>query len=824
MAPDTSALHPDSSSDPYIGQIIEAKIVDSNRDIVNVSWQAEDLPKARGRLLQEDSWEFESQHMLEDIPAYRPGNSINIYIRHRRKDGLYFVHERWAEFNPWDNLDLQVGDLVVGTVIRRVENDTGLVGYLVHLDESPFPEDVEEKREEQPDIDVLVRVRELPWADGSIASRPKGADKRALPLQLGEKLLLTIKSIETPPEHPIASLLTTIAQRDISLERYWRERQSADISSFLLISADAHASNRESISSLAQALNQASAAIQQVAESEEERADPDTMLTRPSGTLAGVNIWIVDDSREKLAALSAQLKVNGAQVRDFQARYSPWANDMAKETSAILGKALYAAQSEAVPDLLMVDFNLGHPGVGLQLVRLLHERLYEYDFAWPRIALMSNLMYELESEQRVGLVGTLARPISLAAISELLRDQQVWQHSKRGNAEIAGVSAQSLQQWLDLFRDELQAEFVVALGVSSNANVLWWGSSGQPPFAKRSMQKVKRDSDLRLLSSGKLDKFKVSRGRDISSLLLGSCAYSYWLSWSRIGESEPSGIVGWGSDRQFEDKELAWIRRSAREASARIGIEQVLRLHAPELGNQLQEVAVAHEFLANLEKLSESERAISMALESLRDGKLDADQLQVILRELQVPNGAVAEFKELTENLLLERRRSVHKPLDLQSACQWVQDWAKRRCDQAEVRLLWPERIPQIKLALPTSALTSPLMNLIDNAAKHHQRQENRLIAVSFDCPRSGARAHCLRVRVEDNGFGIPESVRKRLFQAYFSSAKVAKRHGVGLWLAQRLARQQGGGVELVWNYRGLGCTFELWLPLRLENFNDDYE
>ena len=824
MAPDTSALHPDSSSDPYIGQIIEAKIVDSNRDIVNVSWQAEDLPKARGRLLQEDSWEFESQHMLEDIPAYRPGNSVKIYVRHRRKDGLYFVHERWAEFNPWDSLDLQVGDLVVGTVSHRVENATGLVGYLVHLDESPFPEDVEEKREEQPDIEVLVRVRELPWADGSIASRPKGEDKRALSLQLGEKLLLTIKSIETPPEHPIASLLTTIAQRDISLERHWRERQSADISSFLLIPEDSPTSNRESTSSLAQALNQASAVIQQVAESKEEVTDPDTMLTRPSGTLAGVNIWIVDDSREKLNALSVQLKVNGAQVHLFQVRYSLWANDMAKEASAILGKALHAAQSDAAPDLLMVDFNLSHPGVGLQLVRLLHERLHEYDFAWPRIALMSNLMYELESDQRVGLVGTLARPISLAVISELLRDQQVWQHSKRGNAEIAGVSAQSLQQWLDLFRDELQAEFVVALGVSSNANVLWWGSSGRPPFAKRSMQKVKRDSELRLLSSGKLDKFEASRDRDNSSLLLGSCSYSYWLSWSRIGESEPSGIVGWGSDRQFEDKELAWIRRSAREASARIGIEQVLRLHAPELGNQLQEVAVAHEFLANLEKLSESERTISMALESLRDGKIDADQLQVHLRELQVPNGAVAEFKELTENLLLERRRSVHKPLDLQSACQWVQDWAKRRCDQAEVRLLWPERIPQIKLALPTSALTSPLMNLVDNAAKHHQRQENRLIAVSFDCPRSGPRAHCLRVRVEDNGFGIPESVRKRLFQAYFSSAKVAKRHGVGLWLAQRLARQQGGGVELVWNYRGLGCTFELWLPLRLENFNDDYE
>ena len=827
MASDTSELHPDSSSDPYIGKIVEAKIVESTRDAVFVDWQIGDLSKASGKLLQRDSWEFNSPQLLADIAKYRIGQNINIYVGYQRKDGLYFVHERWAKSNPWEDLNLRVGDHVIGKVSRRVEGRFGLVGYLMQLDGSPFPNNTAEGRGKQPDIEVLVRVQELPWANGSVAPQPSGDDRRTLHLQLGEKLLLVVKSIEFPPSHPKASLLTAISKRDVVLERDWSKRQASNFNSLLLKSDNEAPSTVKPMGSLAQALNRASIEAQQAAIRSTKATKPLELaatFSSLSGALVGKTIWIVDDSRTQLEALKTQLEINGAQVRDFQARYSPWANDMVKDTSATLGKALQAAKSDAAPDLLMVDFNLGHPGVGLQLVRLLHERLHEYDFAWPRIALMSNLMYELESDQRVGLVGTLARPISLAVISELLRDQQVWQHSKRGNAEIAGVSAQSLQQWLDLFRDELQAEFVVALGVSSNANVLWWGGSGRPPFAKRSMQKVKRDSELRLLSSGKLDKFEASRDRDNSSLLLGSCSYSYWLSWSRIGESEPSGIVGWGSDRQFEDKELAWIRRSAREASARIGIEQVLRLHAPELGNQLQEVAVAHEFLANLEKLSESERTISMALESLRDGKIDADQLQVHLRELQVPNGAVAEFKELTENLLLERRRSVHKPLDLQSACQWVQDWAKRRCDQAEVRLLWPERIPQIKLALPTSALTSPLMNLVDNAAKHHQRQENRLIAVSFDCPRSGPRAHCLRVRVEDNGFGIPESVRKRLFQAYFSSAKVAKRHGVGLWLAQRLARQQGGGVELVWNYRGLGCTFELWLPLRLENFNDDYE
>ena len=823
MAVENPDKQSEGGSDPYIGRIVEARIVESSNDTVSVVWQIEDLPRARGRLLQEHSWEFDSQQLLADMPEYQTGEILVVYIERQRKDGLYFVHERWAEFNPWEQLNLRVGDRVIGRVSRRVENEAGLVGYLVHLDESPFPDDTAGEREEQPDIEVFVRARELPWADGSIVAQPRSKDKRALYLQVGERLLLIVKYIVPPPEHPEASLLATMAWRDVNLEHDWRERQAANLSSFLLASDGESPQVDKYTSSLALALNQSNSDIQRIAQHEVgPEYESVAVASSTGGALAGKIIWILDDSRSQLQALKMQLEFNGAQVRDFHVPHSPWPNEIAKETSATIGKALQLAKSKSSPDLLMVDFNLRHPGVGLQLVRLLYERHYQYDFAWPRVALMSNLMYELEPDQRVGLAGTLARPLSLAAISKLLRDEQVWEYSERAKAEIAGVSAQSLQQWLDLFRDELQAEFIVALGVSGRANLLWWGSSGKPPFAKRGMHRAMRDSELHLLSAGKLDQFEVSREQDSSSLLLGSCLYSYWLSWSRIGESKPSGIVGWGSDKRFQGEELDWIRRSVREAGARIVIEQVLRLHAPELGSSLQEVAVAHEFLANLNKLQESERAISAALEALRGGKVDADRLQSILRELQAPSGAVTEFRELTENLLLERRRSVHKPLDLPSACRWVQAWAQRRCDQSEVRLLWPAHIPPMSLALPTSALTSPLMNLIDNAAKHHQRQENRVIAVSFDCPRFGARAHCLRVRVEDNGFGVPERARQRLFEAYFSNAKVAKRHGIGLWLAQRLARQQGGGVELVWNYRGLGCVFELWVPLLLESVNDE--
>ena len=105
------------------------------------------------------------------------------------------------------------------------------------------------------------------------------------------------------------------------------------------------------------------------------------------------------------------------------------------------------------------------------------------------------------------------------------------------------------------------------------------------------------------------------------------------------------------------------------------------------------------------------------------------------------------------------------------------------------------------------AAVEHVLFNLIDNAAKYAGTGVVRLDAK--------ANGRGLKIRVSDQGPGIPAKERGRIFRAFHKSAAAAAetRPGVGLGLAlsRRLARSGGGNLEFVAQERG--SCFELTLP-----------
>jgi PAS domain S-box-containing protein len=73
-----------------------------------------------------------------------------------------------------------------------------------------------------------------------------------------------------------------------------------------------------------------------------------------------------------------------------------------------------------------------------------------------------------------------------------------------------------------------------------------------------------------------------------------------------------------------------------------------------------------------------------------------------------------------------------------------------------------------------------------------------------------GESALWVRLAVEDEGHGIPDDVRARIFDPFFST----KEHGTGLGLAmvRQIVEGCGGWVE-VWSRPGEGSRFDVWLP-----------
>jgi signal transduction histidine kinase len=68
-----------------------------------------------------------------------------------------------------------------------------------------------------------------------------------------------------------------------------------------------------------------------------------------------------------------------------------------------------------------------------------------------------------------------------------------------------------------------------------------------------------------------------------------------------------------------------------------------------------------------------------------------------------------------------------------------------------------------------------------------------------------------LRIVIEDNGAGVPEDVRPRLFERFARSESAGTGSGLGLAIARTYARAHGG--DLVYDPQDRGARFELILP-----------
>jgi signal transduction histidine kinase len=72
-------------------------------------------------------------------------------------------------------------------------------------------------------------------------------------------------------------------------------------------------------------------------------------------------------------------------------------------------------------------------------------------------------------------------------------------------------------------------------------------------------------------------------------------------------------------------------------------------------------------------------------------------------------------------------------------------------------------------------------------------------------------------VSVGDSGCGIPESIRVKIFDIFFTTKKVGEGSGLGLDIVKKIIEKHGGRIE-VESEVGVGTTFSIYLPYGAEN------
>jgi signal transduction histidine kinase len=102
--------------------------------------------------------------------------------------------------------------------------------------------------------------------------------------------------------------------------------------------------------------------------------------------------------------------------------------------------------------------------------------------------------------------------------------------------------------------------------------------------------------------------------------------------------------------------------------------------------------------------------------------------------------------------------------------------------------------------------LERALYNLLLNACEATSGENGR-ITVELSQVAGG-----LQVRISDNGRGVPESIRGKLFEPFVSSGK-ENGTGLGLTVVQKIIQDHGGDI-VVENTSDVGTIFRLTLPL----------
>jgi len=203
--------------------------------------------------------------------------------------------------------------------------------------------------------------------------------------------------------------------------------------------------------------------------------------------------------------------------------------------------------------------------------------------------------------------------------------------------------------------------------------------------------------------------------------------------------------------------------------------------------------------------LRHSLAAVIANAEFLCESNLTPGQREDLYAEIRI---AVNQMTELIESLLeFSRTRESLRPTygDVRSAVDRAVQGVKAHPEFQRIRI-------RISAEGPTEGwfdfkkLERALLNLLLNACEVVPAESGK---IDIELKRKG---ESLEIRIEDNGPGIAEAVRDRLFEPFVSHGK-ENGTGMGLTVVQKILQDHGGDVT-VEQTSASGTTFRVNIPL----------
>jgi signal transduction histidine kinase len=129
------------------------------------------------------------------------------------------------------------------------------------------------------------------------------------------------------------------------------------------------------------------------------------------------------------------------------------------------------------------------------------------------------------------------------------------------------------------------------------------------------------------------------------------------------------------------------------------------------------------------------------------------------------------------------------------------------------------------KIAVVPQEIGRVMLNLLNNAFYAVHEKSNNVkhgyqptVTVSTDVSRADSDRASLQnaaiIRISDNGTGIPEKIREKIFQPFFTTKPTGQGTGLGLSLSYDIVTKGHGGELTMETTEGEGTTFSIRLPI----------
>lgn len=285
-------------------------------------------------------------------------------------------------------------------------------------------------------------------------------------------------------------------------------------------------------------------------------------------------------------------------------------------------------------------------------------------------------------------------------------------------------------------------------------------------------------------------------------------------------------------DARVDNMRVTCLRADGREFPADISArlieyrgEDVIVANIEDL---TKEIAIQDEMDRQKEQLFQSEKLSAL-------GELLAGIAHELNNPLSIIVGNADILHEELENTGLERRidklsQAAHRcvrivrsflslvrqePLDLRPVdpaklIEAAVEAVSADAEAARIQLVAKDATDDPEVMVDEVQLVQVVINLLSNAV-HAIKGAGKGDRITIDCTHDRA---VLRLTVTDNGPGVGDDIKNRIFDPLFTTKDVGKGTGVGLAYCQRIVAAHKGQIRLENSRKGAGAVFTIILPL----------